>query len=1154
MPEKTEENSMCNVKRFLFVALLVGCVVFLPAVGLAQYRGSLHGTVTDPQGGVMPGATVTLTDPSIHKQWETTTDDSGIYYFNALAPSTYQLTVEMPGFKKKILENIHLIPEQANDVDVQLELGEVHTTITVMEATPPIDTANANISGTITRSQIQSMPSFGRDVFKLVQLAPGVFGDNSLAAGGGGFNLPGTQGPGATGGNTGIFQTENGPQALAAGQQYENNSYSIDGVNTTSAVWGGTTVITPSEESVQSVKILTNLYDAEYGRYSGAHVQVTTNRGTDNYHGSLFVTGHRPGLNAYQRFNGLGNAVVRDDNYFTQFGGSVGGPMWKGKLYAFFSYETTRSPKAQVNFANGWYENPALASQVSSGSLAAQYLKFPGAAVQAVRMNNSTCANAGLTEGVNCVTIPGQGLDIGSPLKTGLGTQDLTWTSPSNPGIGGGLDGVADIANYLTQSTSTRSAAQYNGRVDANVTNKDHLTYSMYWVPQDSSFLNGPARGYNLFFHNQVNNSFTAIWNRANSPTFLNELRANAAGWRWNEVTSNPQSPVGLPSDNIGQTGSITLSKFGPNVGSIFDQWTYAVRDVATKIVGRHTIKFGGEVTRMLYLNEAPYATAPSYNFFNLWDFLNDAPQSESGRFNPNTGVPTLARQDDRENIWGFFVQDNFQLKKNLMLNLGLRWSYFGPLSAKLNNMFVAVPGSGADFMTGLNVVKGNDLSHLNAWNAQKNNFSPEIGFAWSPSGLKDKLVIRGGYGLNYNQFEIALSGNVSNNPGLVVNPTFTMSSPTSPNPGIVYAVSADLHSLTSFPSNPHAVSSFGSNGLPSNGAPVNVVLFPTDFQTLRVHHYSLQAEYDLGHKYVLSLGYEGSLSRHLVFHQNPNATPAATGLTLNPQIGGGDFWDMNGYGNYNAMITHFRHQFSGSFTADAQFTWSHSLDTASGPYYENPFPYSPSLNYGPSDFNVGKALKMFAVWQPPIFKGNSWVGKVAGGWIITGIFNVHSGFPWSPVTSVQGGSLYCGTCGYGVLYPAAYLGGAGTSTSTDQFKTGANYPKGGSAYFSVPSYTAFSGSNYGNALPQTGIGRNPLVGPRYKSLDFSLVKAFGLPNAPVLGEKARIEIRLDAYNIFNNLNLNPSSISNNIASTNFGQATSALSGRVVTLGARFNF
>lgn len=1142
---------MSRLRATLLAAVSVfACGYFLltPAAQ-AQFRGSLHGTVTDPQGAVVSGATATLLDTATNQKLASTTDASGTYHFNALPPSTYRLTVNATGFKQQVLDNIRIIPEQANAVDVQLEVGKVDEVVTVSDATPPIDTATANISGTISNNQVQSMPSFGRDVFKLLQLAPGVIGQSSQTSGGGGFNLPGSQGPGATGGSTGIFATENGPQALAAGQQYENNSYTIDGVDTTSAVWGGTTVITPTEESVQDVKVLSNAYDAEYGRYSGADVQVTSRSGTDKYHGSLFVTAHRPGLDAYQRFNGQGNKVLRVNDFFTQFGGSVGGPIWKNKVFAFFAYETTRSPKAATSIANGWYETPAFDKLARSSSIASQYLTFPGASVQSISINNSTCATAGLSEGVNCKTIPGQGLDIGSPLTSALGTQDASWQSTANPGLGGGFDGIADIANYTTSSTSHFTAAQYNGRLDANITSKDRLSYSMYWVPQSNTFLNGPARGYDLFHHSQVNNAFAGIWDRTFSPTFLNELRVNASGWRWNEVASNPQSPVGLPTDRIDQIGSITLNQFGPNVGSIFDQWTYAVKDVATLVLGRHNIKFGGEATRLYYLNEAPYATAPSYNFFNVWDFLNDAPHTESGRFDPRTGVPTLARQDDRENILGFFGQDDFKVSRNLTLNLGLRWNYFGPLHSTENNMYVAIPGSGSNFLTGLAVRTGD------SWNAQKNNFGPQIGFAWSR--FDDKLVIRGGYGLNYNQMELALSANVAANPGLVVSVPFSMATPSSANPGIVYGVSSDLHSLTGFPANPNTKSSFGANGLPANTTnQVGVTIFPRDFPTLRVHHYSLQTEYNLAGSTIASLGYQGSLSRNVVFHSSPNAYAASLGYGLNAQINGGDFWNMNGYGNYNALLADLRHQFSHEFQAEAQFTWSKSMDTASGPYYENPYPYDPSKDYGPSDYNVGRAFKLFALYQPRFFHGNGILEKIAGGWSISGILNVHSGFPFSPVVSVTGGNLYCGNgCGaYSTLYPATYLGGAGTSTSNDQFKTGSNYPKGGAAYFPAPSYTAFSGNNFGAALPQLGLHRNFLTGPGYRNLDMTLTKAFGLPKAPVLGESAKIEFRVDAYNVFNNLNFDPNRISNNVANSNFGQDQQALAGRVVTLGARFNF
>ncbi len=619
-----------------------------------------------------------------------------------------------------------------------------------------------------------------------------------------------------------FLQTENGPQAVAAGQQYENNGITIDGISTTSAVWGGTTVVTPSEDSVESVKVVSNSYDAENGRFSGAQVQVTSKSGTNQYHGSLFFTAHRPGLNAFQPFNGLDQKVRRDENRFNQFGGSVGGPIWKNKVFAFFNYETVRQPNSSST-DNGWYETPAFAASAPAGSIAATYLNFPGSTVVSTGINPSTCADVGLAEGVKCATIPGQGLDLGSPLTTPLGTMDLSWVSSQTPGVGSGLDGVADIANFQTSSKNTSSRAQYNGRLDANISGKDRVAFAIYWVPQSSSFLNGPARAYNFFKHSQINNAYSVIWNHTFSATLLNEFRVNAAGWRWNEITSNPQAPVGLPQDNIDQLGGINTPKnFGANVGSILNQWTYSFKDVATKVIGPHTFKFGGEVTRLFYLNQCVGCGVPSYNFFNLWDFLNDAPHNEGGGFDPHTGFPSTLRQDDRTNIWGFFVQDDYKLRRNLTLNLGLRWSYFGPLYSKQDNMYRAIPGAGANYMTGLVVRKAN------SWNAQKDNFGPQIGFAWSPNKFNDKLVVRGGYGLSYNQEEIAISANINSNPGLIVFPSLSMSTPTSTNPGIVYAISSDPHSFLGFPSNPNTIVSFGPNGLPTTGS-VNVGIFPQD-------------------------------------------------------------------------------------------------------------------------------------------------------------------------------------------------------------------------------------------------------------------------------------------------------------------------------------
>jgi hypothetical protein len=1147
------------------VVLLIVSIVAITTLVQAQYRTSIQGVVTDASGAVVPGATLTLTNPATGEKQVRQSNQDGIFNFNALAAARFRLEAEAKGFQKKVLDNLDLIPEQANALNVELTIGSTSQTVNVdASAAPAVDTETASSNGVVSSNEIQHLPSFGRDVLKLAQLAPGIFADGSQAGGGNSYNLPGTQsGPAPSGGSTGIFATENLTQGYSSGNQTQNNGVSIDGISTTSAVWGGSTVVTPSEDSVEDVKIVTNSYDAEDGRFSGAQIKITSKSGSNSYHGSLFFTAHQPNFNAYQPYFGFGTTSLRDNSKFDQFGGSVGGPIWKNKIFAFFNYETVRQPNSDLP-GSGWYDTPAFDALAQPGSIAAKYLSFPGNGVlNHGLVPHTNCGTAGLIEGVNCATVPG-GLNLGTPLTTGLGTQDLGWTEPSNPGCGGAGTGCGtpgsplgttpDIAQYITSNPTTFTAVQYNGRLDVDVTSKDRIGFAIYWVPLSKDNYNG-NRAYDIFHHNQINDAFSAIWNHTFSPTLLNELRANAAGWRWNEVTANPQSPVGLPVDNIGVIGTATPDQFGPSVGSILNQWTYTYKDVATKIIGRHTIKFGGEATRLFYLQDCAGCGVPSYNFFNLWDFLNDAPKNESGGFNPTNGVPTTIRQDQRENIFGFFGQDDIKLRKNLTVNLGLRWSYFGPLSSKQDNMLRAIPGAGVNYLTDLVLRKGD------SWNAQKNNFGPEVGFAWSPSKFNDRLVFRGGYGLNYNQEEIAISANISNNPGLVVFPGWDTSSPSSINPNIIYAVSNDPHNLYGYPANPHTVSSPGPNGLPTTGS-VGVQIFPGTLPTTRVHHYSFDMQYDLGHQYVMSLGYQGSLSRDVFFHENPLAAPVTAGAALNPQIGGGDYWGVNGRGNYNAMLAELKHQFSHQFMVDAQYTWAKSMDTSSAPYSEQPYPYNPGLSYGRSDYNVNNAFKLFGMWQPTFFHGDSWVDKVAGGWSLSGILNWHSGFPWNPFVSVQGGSLYCGQCGYTQLLPAAYLGGAGQSTSNKAFEQtsatspGANFPLGGPAYFSTPAYTPYPCQTCsGTSVPQSpGVGRNSLTLPGYKDVDLTISKGFGLPKMPVLGESARFELRMDAFNVFNNLNLNDNNISNNIGNSNFGTINNALAARVIQLGARFSF
>ena len=346
---------VCQISWTRLVA--IAAMMLSGTLAFAQYRGSIQGTVTDPQGAVIPGASLTLTDLSTNHKWAAKSNGEGIYYIEALPADTFSLDVSAPSFSSKTLTNVTIIPEQPNTLNVQLAIGTTNTTVTVNAASvPALDTTTANISGTITSDQIQHMPSFNRDVFQLASLAPGMFGDNSQASNGNENNLPAEQNGGIQA-SQGIFtKGELTPQVEGNGGENNTSEYVIDGIPTASASWAGSTVIVPQEDSVDNLKVTANDYDAEFGRFSGAVIQLTSKTGSNAYHGSLFLKGDRPGLNSYQRWNGPNSSgpndaglspsarnLLRDTQRYNQYGGSAGGPLLHNKLFAFFAYETLRN-------------------------------------------------------------------------------------------------------------------------------------------------------------------------------------------------------------------------------------------------------------------------------------------------------------------------------------------------------------------------------------------------------------------------------------------------------------------------------------------------------------------------------------------------------------------------------------------------------------------------------------------------------------------------------------------------------------------------------------------------------------------------------------------------------------------------------------------
>ena len=1174
------------------LAVLACLYVFAPKA-TAQYRASIQGTVTDAQGSVVSNATVTLTNQETNQSQTTTTNENGYYSFNALPPSRYFITVEKTGFKKKDLRDVGLVAEQVNGVNVQLEVGEVSQIVTVSgDSTPLLDTETASNSGTVTQDHYQKLPSFGRDPFQLLQLAPGAFGDASQSAGGGTNNLPGTT-IGGTSATDGIFKTENGGQITANGARTGENNYTIDGVGMTSVSWGGTAVITPNIDSIKEIKVVTDNYDAEYGRYRGAQVQVISQNGTNSYHGSLFLRARRPGLNAFQKYNGYNNSVQRDNARFNDYGGTVGGPIWKNKLFVFFSYETLRN-KQVSNDAGGFYETPQLRGLAASGTNASAILGFPGTGPVGGTIEDLPCTDIGLSESPYCHEIPGQGLDLGSPLANGLGQHDPSYLGPNQPGFGSGLDGVADIAflqNIPNPSNTTE--AQYNGRIDFNPTSRDLIAFSIYYVPTSSTSFNGSGvRGANQFNHEVLSEAFTALWDHTFTPTLVNEFRMNAAGWRWKDLQLNPNAAWGLPPVNFSNgfnsnpvIGNAALQGFGIGAPGLFDQWTYGIKDVLTKVQGSHNLKMGGEVTRLLFVDSAPWNARPTYSFLNYWDFLNDAPIAEQATFDPRTGTPTDFRKDTRSNLYGFFVQDSWKVRSNLTLTFGLRYEYFGAISEKNGNLGTAVLGSGANLFTDARVRLGGTL-----YDSSANNFGPQLGFAWSPRRFMgrefgDRFVIRGGIGIAYNPLDEAISLNGRS------NPPFLSASGVLTGNQIVYANSfpADVNSFGGYASNPSAIATFDpTTNLPvpgtANFALVGLTGYPSSWPSTTTYHYTLQGEYDLGHNWVASLGYQGSSTRHLTQQYNLYDIGAAEGLALNPVVQGFNFYANDGSAHFNAMLAELHHKFGSNFELDTQYRLSRSIDSGSNNFANPNYQYNIASNIGPSDYDVTHAVKVWGVWSPTLFRGShSWAEKIVGGWSLSGIMNWHSGFPYNPVYNTPFDPVFGGSSGFGgsgQLRPAAFLGGATSDSSNDAFiRPDANFPGGGSTHFTAP--TVVQGPSFecvtttvvtpncptgqvpfGPLPTAPGVERNAFRGPRYFGIDATLSKSFGLPKMRVLGENARLEFRANFYNLFNKENL--WNINNHIGDIqadgsvvpdiHFGQAQNGLGSRVIEMQARFNF
>ena len=1117
---------------------------------LAQFKAAVQGVVTDPTGAVIPKATVTLKSAETGREQQTVTNETGFYRLSGLAPGIYTISAEAAGFKRQVIEKVNVGAEELRGVNFTLEPGQVTETVTVSAETAPLRAESGEVAGTITTTEVQRLPQVGRDPYELVRLAPGIFGLGARTGTGAAVNLPNTVGPG--GSNDQIFATENRPPITANGQRVEANNIQIDGVTAMSQAWGGAAVITPNQESVKEVRVLANNYSAEYGRNTGAQVLVVSQSGTNEFHGSLFFKRNTPGLNARQDFVRAGTAIREDpqrvEQFLSQWGGSLGGPVYlprfgeggpaywsgKNKLFFFVSYE--RVGRSSTRLAGEWIETQNYVEAVRRlrpNSVAAKILNFPGMTPPRVASIDASrnCASAGFVEGVNCRTVAG-GLDIGSinaAARLGI----------PQPETGGGLDGVADIqfAQLLIPDRST--AQQVGARLDFQVTDKDLVAFSMYWVPNTRNFNDTwnkgrPALDFTSARRNMVG---TLLWTRTISPTMINEARFNVTRWYFDEVKSNPNIGWGIPRANVCfNPGCIG---FGTGIGpGVFYQTTYNARDTLSKVVGAHALKFGVDLIAEQNNDHAPWAGRPTFDFGNLWSFANDAPNSEFAFFEPRSGAYTDLAAYARSKYYALFVQDDWKPRPNLTLNLGLRWEYFTPLRSandRISNLVLGPNGG----LIGARLKVGGDL-----FNPDRNNFGPQVGFAWNPTAFAQRMVLRGGFGIGYNRLPGSRLLESRFNPPFFAGFFFDQASG-----NILYATASDLGSFN-YPPNPAARLTFDPNtGLPLSGPPVNINATLQDVPNSYAYRYSLSAEYDLGANWLASLTYQGSAA-----HKLPRLVPYHKFVAPNPRIGSVNLLLTDVNSNYNALLVDATRRFARGFLFNAEYRWSKSLDTCSNDHdCRQTYPFDQRTEYGPSDFDVRHALKAYGIWELPLLRGRrDLVGSVFGGWEVSGILTASSGFPWTPV--VGGGQCNAQVAGGNVcpLRPVAQLRPPATAdTSNGTFLGAEPFPGGGLRYFLPPPSGTFS------VPPRPGIGRNSLRGPRYFSVDMTVLKRFWLPKLPALGERAGFELRVNFYNLFNTVNLAPFQANDDntqIQHPDFGRALHVLAGRVAEIQARFSF
>ena len=1126
--------------------------------------GALTGTVTDPSGAVIPNVTVTLTSTDTNQARSADTGADGSYKFALLPPGAYRVRFAATGFKTAEVGGVVIDVTETLALNRALELGNQAEQVTVEAAAETLQTATSTLGTTVGTRSMTALPLSSRNYTQIISLSAGanVSVNNASAMG------RGTQDVSVNG-------------AFTASNTYQQDGVTVNnsvvGTGVDSTAYPGLAV--PNPDAIQEFKIQTSTYDAGYGGHPGANVNVVTKSGTNALHGTIFEFLRNTDLNAVDFFRnrscGLNPTLcaqaggVAQKLNQNQFGGTVGMPIKKDKLFTFLSYQETR----QINElgANG-YSTPTL-PPIPSGdrSNTAAFQAALGAAMCPANHPGSTAYNTvagGVQVACNGSNISPVAINMlqaklpnGSYFIPGSGSAGFSTLAFTAPATYNEHQAIANI-DYLISPTQTISGRFMTSQAPEFLSFTAASSIGVPGTPVNGLTANTNA----VLKHTWIINNTLVNEARVSYERFLIHFSPGDpfTNQQFGMTAVNPEYTVGSIFTIVGQAA------FG---GSVNDQiWNpinqYQFADSISWSHGKHTIRAGYEFEQDQWDDDIASLQRGSLSFQSFSDFLigraGCAPAAIQGgtctAANPGATTGTAASNISickycvfagpngvihgwRDQTMHWFVQDDVKINAKLTLNLGLRWEYDGAQSDKYGNQtnwWFSAMGPNSAVPTTPGTTPANYAGEVVPANFTKfyppppagvltasgnapirggvplNNYAPRFGFAWK---ALDKLVIRGGVGIFYDYF------GGRNNTGVQ---------------GFPYSQAGDYSGTAAQPYSlavPFPVLSLGYPqrwANPANLTTSNINNSYTDevVHTPLTRQYNLTFQYEFLPTWILESGFVGSSGINQEISLNANVAALASaanpvnGITTNtvqnvafrvPFLGfqptgllGPQF---PGIYNYTSLQTTVRKQFSHGVTLQGAYTWSKDLTdetaAASSPPAFTNNPLQRANLYGPATFNRPQRFIFNYSWDLPFGHPKGMLGKVAEGWTVSGVTTIQDGTPLS-FTDARGGTIY-GLNGYGraQMCPGATYGSIATSGGIESRLGGASGGPGyyalGGVFCTVP--VIGNGTDFGNS------GAGIALGPGQFNFDISLVKSTRIGG---IHEGATLQIRTEFFNAFN--------------------------------------